>query len=112
MTRDCVVRFLPDEKETTVPPGSTLLAAAETAGVYVNSVCGGDGLCGKCRLIVREGEVKSRPTALLDRDEIRQGYVLACESLVQTDLSVEIPPETRLTGRPAFLESRAATGSR
>ncbi len=68
--KDCVVRFLPDGKEATVPHGVTLLSAAEAADVYVNSVCGGDGLCGKCRLIVREGEVKSRPTALLDRDDI------------------------------------------
>lgn len=105
--RECVVRFLPDEKEARVPPGETLLRAAEEAGVYVNSVCGGDGLCGKCRLIVREGEVKSRPTALLDRDEIRQGYVLACESQVLSDLRVEIPPETRLTGKPAFTDEEA-----
>ncbi|HVO37856.1 MAG TPA: ASKHA domain-containing protein, partial [Spirochaetia bacterium] len=105
--KDCVVRFLPDEKEARVQPGVTLLEAAETAGVYVNSVCGGDGLCGKCRLIVRDGEVKSRPTALLDRDEIRQGYVLACESQVLGNLRVEIPPETRLTGRPAFTGEEA-----
>ena len=105
--KDCVVRFLPDEKEARVPAGETLLKAAEAAGVYVNSVCGGDGLCGKCRLIIREGEVKSRPTALLDRDEIRNGYVLACESQVLGDLRVEIPPETRLTGRPAFTGEEA-----
>ena len=105
--KDCVVRFLPDEKEARVQPGETLLGAAEAAGVYVNSICGGDGLCGKCRLIVREGEVKSRPTALLDRDEIRQGYVLACESQVLSNLRIEIPPETRLTGKPAFTGEEA-----
>jgi uncharacterized 2Fe-2S/4Fe-4S cluster protein (DUF4445 family) len=105
--KDCVVLFLPDEKEARLPPGETLLRAAEAAGVYVNSVCGGDGLCGKCRLIVREGEVKSRPTALLDRDEIRQGYVLACESQILSNLRIEVPPETRLTGRPAFTGEEA-----
>ncbi len=69
----CTVHFEPDGKSVTVDKGVTVLAAAEAAGVYVNSVCGGDGLCGKCRVIVREGEVKSKPTALLDRDEIRVG---------------------------------------
>jgi uncharacterized 2Fe-2S/4Fe-4S cluster protein (DUF4445 family) len=105
--KDCVVRFLPDEKEAKVPQGETVLRAADAAGVYVNSICGGDGLCGKCRVIVREGEVKSRPTALLDRDEIRRGYILACESQVLSDLRVEVPPETRLTGKPAFTGEEA-----
>jgi len=105
--KDCVVRFLPDEKEASVPSGTTVLRTADAAGVYVNSICGGDGLCGKCRVIVRSGEVKSRPTALLDRDEIRRGYILACESQVLSDLRVEIPPETRLTGKPAFTGEEA-----
>jgi uncharacterized 2Fe-2S/4Fe-4S cluster protein (DUF4445 family) len=100
--KECTVRFLPDGKEARVPQGETVLAAAEAAGVYVNSICGGDGLCGKCRLIIQHGEVISEPTALLDRDEIRRGYILACQSRVESDLRVEVPPETRLTGKPAF----------
>jgi uncharacterized 2Fe-2S/4Fe-4S cluster protein (DUF4445 family) len=105
--KDCTVRFIPDEKDAKVQAGETVLRAAEAAGVYVNSICGGDGLCGKCRVIVREGEVKSKPTALLDRDEIRRGYILACESQVQSDLHIEVPPETRLTGKPAFTGEEA-----
>jgi uncharacterized 2Fe-2S/4Fe-4S cluster protein (DUF4445 family) len=102
MEKTCSVRFEPDGKTATVARGATVLAAAEAAGVYVNTVCGGDGLCGKCRVIVRDGEVKSKSTALLDRDEIRLGYVLACETHVLGDLQVEIPEETRLTGKPLF----------
>jgi uncharacterized 2Fe-2S/4Fe-4S cluster protein (DUF4445 family) len=98
----CTVHFIPDERSATVAQGETILKAAEAAGVFVNSICGGDGLCGKCRVVVRDGNVSSRPTALLDRDEIRAGYVLACETQVMGDLHVEIPEETRLTGKTGF----------
>ena len=107
MAQTCTVRFEPDGKSVGIPSGSTVLAAAEAAGVYVNSICGGDGLCGKCRVIVREGEVRSKPTALLDRDEIRDGYILACETHVLGNLRVEVPEESRLTGKPPFTGEEA-----
>ncbi len=92
----CKVRFLPDERVAEVEKGQTVLAAAQKAGIYISSLCGGDGICGKCRVILRSGEIGSKPTTLLGRDEIRQGYILACQCTVQGDLEVEIPPETRL----------------
>jgi len=60
----------------------------------INSVCGGDGICGRCKMIVREGKVSGHVTALLTREEIRQGVVLACQAYIQSDLVVEIPKET------------------
>jgi len=71
------------------------LEAATQAGVYINSVCGGDGICGKCRLILKEGEVTVEPTTLLTRDEIKKGYVLACQTKAKGDIVVEVPPESR-----------------
>ena len=49
------VRFLPDGHETTVEEGKTLLEAARGANVYVGAICGAEGICGKCRVIIREG---------------------------------------------------------
>ncbi len=92
------IRFLPDEHETTVDEGKTLLEAAREAGVYVGAICGGEGVCGKCRVIVREGEVRGESTEFLTRDEIRRGYVLACQVIPRSDLVVEVPPESRLVG--------------
>ncbi len=89
------VRFLPDERETTVPHGATLLEAARQAGVYVGAICSGDGICGKCRVVVREGEVEGESTEFLTLDEIRRGYVLACQVMPRTDLVLEVPPESR-----------------
>ncbi|MBN2475043.1 MAG: DUF4445 domain-containing protein [Pirellulales bacterium] len=92
------IRFLPDNLETTVAAGKTLLDAAREANVYVGAICGGERICGKCRVIIREGEVEGESTEFLTRDEIRRGYVLACQVVPITDLLVEVPPESRLTG--------------
>ena len=89
------VTFWPEGERVRVPLETTLLEAAKTAGVDLASSCGGDGLCGKCRVIVRQGNVTAQPTSLLSREEIRQGYVVACQTKVAGDVEVEIPPESR-----------------
>ena len=98
------VAFTPLYKAVTVPAGMTLLEAAGKAGIAIDSVCGGDGICGRCRMIVVEGKVGGDATALLTREEIRQGVVLACQTTVESDLRVEIPAETvspRTCGPPS-----------
>jgi len=92
------IRFQPDDCETVVDEGKTLLEAAREANVYVGAICGGEGSCGKCRVIVQEGEVEGESTEFLTRDEIRRGYVLACQVRPVSDLEVEVPPESRLVG--------------
>ena len=75
------IRFLPEGRETTVDEGKTLLEAARAANVHVGAICGGEGTCGKCRLIVRNGEVDGNAVEFFTRDEIRHGYVLACQAV-------------------------------
>lgn len=93
------VRFEPDEVEVEVESGATILDAARKGGVFIDSICGGEGVCGKCRVVVRKGEIEGGTTEFFSRDEIRQGYVLACEARATSDLVVEVPPESRLKGR-------------
>jgi len=92
------IRFLPQGHEATVGEGQTLLDGAREANVYVGAICSGEGVCGKCRVIVNEGEVHGQSTEFLTRDEIRRGYVLACQVVPKGDLVVEVPPESRLGG--------------
>jgi len=92
------IRFLPDNREAEIDEGGTLLDAARAGGVHVGAVCGGEGLCGKCRVIVREGEVESESTDLLTKEELSRGYRLACRSIPRSDVVVEVPPESRLRG--------------
>jgi uncharacterized 2Fe-2S/4Fe-4S cluster protein (DUF4445 family) len=92
------VRFLPEEQETSVDEDQTLLEAARQANVYVGAICSGEGICGKCRVIIREGDVLGESTEFLTRDEIRRGYVLACQVVPRSDLVVEVPEESRVAG--------------
>jgi len=102
--RTCKVRFLPDDARVEVPRGETILNAAHKANVYINSICGGDGICGKCKVIVRKGEIASQPTALLTREEVQQNYVLACLAKIESDLEILVPEETRLEGGKILLD--------
>jgi uncharacterized 2Fe-2S/4Fe-4S cluster protein (DUF4445 family) len=78
------VKFLPDDKEVEVAEGTTLLEAAERAEIYINSLCGGEGLCGECRLQVTRGKAKADKNAIgfFSKEEIENGYVLACQTKV------------------------------
>ena len=89
------VTFMPFEKTVTVEAGTNLLEAAGRAGIVINSVCGGDGICGRCKMIARQGTISGGGTLLLTREEIQENTVLACQSFVQSDLLIEIPEETR-----------------
>ena len=86
---------MPFNRTVTVEAGTTLLEAVGKARIAIDSACGGDGICGRCKMIVKHGRVGGEVSALLTREEIRQGVVLACQTIVQSDLQVEIPEETR-----------------
>lgn len=92
------VTFYLDDKavETEVEQGETLLEAASSAGVYINSLCGGNGICGTCKVLVKDGQIGCGSTALLTEEEVEQGYVLACQTTVLGDVKVEVPLETRI----------------
>ncbi|GAF75151.1 unnamed protein product [marine sediment metagenome] len=62
------------------------MQAAEKAGVYINTLCGGKGVCGKCRVQVTDGKVLADKHSIgfLSKDEFNEGYVLACKTKVTT----------------------------
>ena len=105
------VTFLPDQKEAEVEEGITLLDAAEQAGVYINSLCGGQGLCGECRLQVLSGNAKADKYSVgfFSADEIMKGYVLACQTRVEDDLEVLIPTKSRLEMEKIITEGVSLT---
>lgn len=67
------VHFKPNNKSISVEKGTDLLTAAIRAGVVISAACGGEGLCGKCKV------------------RIGRNTVLACQTLVESDLTVEVP---------------------
>ncbi len=88
------ITFLPHDKKIEVPGGQVLLRAALDAGVHINASCGGEGVCGKCRVIIEEGEVEGGITEKLKKADQEKGYRLACRSRVTGDVTVRIPVES------------------
>ena len=100
----CLVTFHPDDKKIKITRGTDILNAAIAAGVYINSSCGGEGVCARCKVIVRKGDVKSEPTGRLTKEEIKKGFCLACRSTIHSDAEIEIPPSSRLKKQQILTE--------
>ena len=106
--KKCVVRFEPSGLKVEVPQGTVLLDAARKAGIYLSSICGGDGYCGKCKVIVdRSEQVQSRPTTLLTPDEIRENVVLACQTKVLDVCTVTVPKSHALQASQILMDTDA-----
>jgi len=106
----CRVTFEPRGKVVETVAGSSLLEAAAAADVHLNASCNGKGLCGKCKLVAASGYIETDPSALLSEDEVRKGYVLACQSRVTGDAVVRIPEETLERKLKVAGMGREATG--
>jgi len=105
--KKCIVRFEPSSLKAEVQCGTSLLEAAHKAGIYLSSICGGDGYCGKCKVIIDEGQFQSRPTTLLTPDEIRQNVVLACQTTVLSNVIVTVPKSHTLETSQILMDATA-----
>lgn len=90
------VTFLPYDTSIEVGAGESLIRAAMEAGVHINASCGGDGVCGKCRVMVEQGNVEGGISEHLSREDRDKGYRLACKALVGEDVVVRIPVESAI----------------
>ncbi len=97
MERDShLVRFEPFGIEASAPHNATLLETALAAGVHINASCGGQGVCGKCRVILEEGKVEGGTSEKLSAQDIENGVRLACRSRIVEDVVVRLPAEQTL----------------
>ena len=90
------ITFLPHEAEIEVPKGETIIHAAMEAGVHVNASCGGEGVCGKCRVRIEEGTVDGGISEKISQQDQEKGFRLACQAQVKSDLLVRIPVESAM----------------
>ncbi len=91
-----IITFLPSGKRAEVEAGKTILSAAQEIGEGIRSLCGGKGSCGKCKVIVRRGDVRILSEEAHEKFIKEKGYYLACQTAVMGDAEVFIPPESRL----------------
>jgi len=101
--------FLPAGRRTTVPAGTSILDAAQALGLDITSLCGGAGLCGQCRILLRRGTLPVTHNDLenLTPEELKEGYRLSCSALPAQDCTVEIPSAAAETAG-AILSAGAA----
>jgi len=100
------VKFLPYETEIEIEDGDTIIRAALEAGVHVNASCGGEGVCGKCRVLIEDGIVQGGVSEKLSQEDQEGGYRLACRSIVKSDLVVRVPVESAID--PSVLKLQAS----
>jgi uncharacterized 2Fe-2S/4Fe-4S cluster protein (DUF4445 family) len=89
---------------TTVKEGESLLDALESQGHSILSMCGGRGLCGKCKIVILKGSdnltsVTQTEKIHLSDSDLKAGHRLAClaKSTSSTTFQIEIPPESEQT---------------
>jgi len=91
------VTFEPDGRTVHVLPGTRAIEAAGLAGIPLNTPCGGQGTCGKCKveLLNHRPEPTEAELNLLTADELRRGMRLACQLRIHHDATISVPDQTR-----------------
>jgi uncharacterized 2Fe-2S/4Fe-4S cluster protein (DUF4445 family) len=96
---DHLVTFISENAQVRVPTGTLLAEAARQAGVEIMQPCGGQGRCGRCAVQVMEGAVRRRSTLRLTAEDVQAGYALACQTVVEGDVRVVVPPQEKIERR-------------
>lgn len=98
----------PLQTRVTVPAREPLLDALQAADVRIPADCGGEGLCGHCRVLVLKGEVApADPKRWWSQQEGEHQWVLACQALAKSDLVIRLSPQA-LAGDLVALSAIAA----
>lgn len=96
------VQFQPIGKRVKASPDVSLFEAARESGIDLASACGGEGNCGQCRIVVLSGETSSPnldEEFILTEHELQQGERLACCTHAHSDLTIQVPRESLITGQ-------------
>src|SRR5256885_7584267 len=109
--KDALVVFTPSGKRGRFPLGTPLLQAARSLGVDVDSVCGGRALCGRCQVLVMEGDfpkhgvtsqaanlspLSAAEQSFARRRTLPAGHRLSCSAHIQGNLVVDVPPSSQV----------------
>jgi len=109
--KDALVVFTPSGKRGRFVFGTSVLDAARSIGVDLDSVCGGRGLCGRCQIEAGKGRfskfgLESDPSHLSKSGEtearysgrrtLKDGRRLGCAALIEGDLVIDVPAESQV----------------
>lgn len=92
--KDFAANINKGQAAVTVKAGENLLKAALEAGLAWPHDCR-VGSCGACKCTIKKGKIKSLTdfSYVLDGDQLRAGMALACQTVLKTDIDVEVEME-------------------
>ena len=105
------VAFMPSGRRGRFPIGTPILDCARQLGVDIDSVCGGRGICGRCQVVVAEGEFskhgiqsvaghvspRGEPENLFDsRKGLAADRRLSCHALLWGDVVIDVPADSQV----------------
>ena len=120
--KDALVVFTPSGRRGRFPVGTPVLQAARSLGVDIDSVCGGRGICGRCQVLVSEGEfakhgLVSRAENLSPVSPVEQTYCstqpmdagrrLSCSTQVLGDVVIDVPSSSQVHKQVVRKEAEA-----
>jgi len=107
-----LVIFTPSGRRGRFPEGTTVLDAARSLGVDIDSVCGGRGICGRCQVEPSFGTfakhgITASPDHLSPAGEQEAAYErlkeplaadrrLSCAAHLRGDMVIDVPPESQV----------------
>lgn len=87
------ITFLPEQIQVEIPANASLLEAARLAGIFVETPCGGKGICAKCTVKIHSGAVQRRNTSPLN---LPADHVMICQTdVLDEPVCVEILNERK-----------------
>jgi len=102
--------FQPSGHRGKISKGKNVLEAARELGENIESLCGGKGSCGKCKVLIAEGHYpkygvtshrnnlsrwQKTESNFITRPEKQKGLRLACCAAIKDDALVFVPQESR-----------------
>ncbi len=110
------VIFQPSGRQGEIEEGKTILEASQKLAVGIESLCGGEKTCGKCKVRVLEGEFSpftNEEAEFISPSERLEGYRLSCSAKIRNDALIFVPEgsliqrqviKKQITGRPIELK--------
>lgn len=102
------------DREAQADVGTTLLDTAIEQGLDLEHLCGGNGLCGTCKVVVDDGADRLSPPSdadevLLESSEREAGYRLSCQATVQQAGSLDVTIPTASSGAGSLVLTEGLT---
>lgn len=87
------IRIKPGNEEISAEQDRILLKLLQEEGYLIQSICGGEGICGKCWVQIKEGapEPTEADRRFFNEKDLADGIRLSCMTKVVGDMVIQIP---------------------